>query len=227
MVAHQEVLSELWDVHEALQASIHETCVTQILQTAKALDCPTSWDNLIEVFSDEHFHIEASLVLGGELSDLISNRFFGLLTLLSEDELSLLWCLNQEHILIDEVQIVNFELLLLICAADWDCIDSSVCKVQVALVNFVQILLLRVGSDPEAALHGHVTAITAHLMHIVVQTAEHFPFKLEYCLALGEVAEPRLFHLVDTLVWHRNKVDLAHLHFDLSFLIFRYTAITH
>ena len=86
--------------------------------------------------------------------------------------------------------------------------------IQILLIDRGQISHLGVAGDPDTALHGHVAAILAYTVHIVIQAAQQFTFKLKHSVTLGRVTEPSFLHLESSFVGQSEKVDSSHLHLE-------------
>ena len=121
VVAHEEVLCQLWSVRHALDTRVHETSVAQVLQSTKA-SCSTLGYKRAEIFRHQLFHREKTL---GSLShfrhlggDRILRLFFVAVNL-REDVFAIFLSFHQKHVFVDKVQIIDVKLFLLFCVRDW------------------------------------------------------------------------------------------------------------
>ena len=67
-----------------------------------------------------------------------------------------------------------------------------------------------------------MVVVLLHSVHVVVEAAKQFAFKLEHSVALGHIAEPGFSHLEGRFVGHGEDVDPSHLHleYDRSVILF-------
>ena len=77
-----------------------------------------------------------------ELRNLCSDAFLTLLVIavcLSEGILVVFRCLDEEHVIVNEVDIIDLHLLLFFGQADWNSVDGRVGVIGVLFVHILQV----------------------------------------------------------------------------------------
>lgn len=102
-----------------------------------------AWHQFIEILGKKSIHGEEACVFLCHLGNLVCDRFFRLFfvvaILMGKDELLVLRRLNEEDVLIDKVQVVDFKLFLLVCAGNWHSFQGRMGVVHVLQVNFAEV----------------------------------------------------------------------------------------